>query len=155
MSATPRRSHRTYSEGYLKSLIKLIHVAKRELSLDDPTYRAMLDQLTGQPSAKGLTGPQLERVVDHLRRKGFQAQAGRGGPKVEMLADDPQSRMIRALWLQLHDLGQVRDPGELALARFVQRQTHISRLEWLSTAAASSVIEALKAWVIRAGGELL
>lgn len=155
MSTTPRRSHRTYSEGYLKSLIKLIHVAKRELSLDDPTYRAMLDQLTGQSSAAGLTGPQLERVVDHLRHKGFQVRAGRGGPKVETLADDPQSRMIRALWLQLHDLGQVRDPGDLALARFVQRQTHISRLEWLSTAAASSVIEALKAWVIRAGGELL
>ncbi|HCX7622286.1 TPA: DUF1018 domain-containing protein, partial [Escherichia coli] len=37
------------------SLIKLIHVARRELQLDDDTYRAFLMQKTGKTSCRELT----------------------------------------------------------------------------------------------------
>ncbi|EEM6850015.1 DUF1018 domain-containing protein, partial [Salmonella enterica subsp. enterica serovar Montevideo] len=45
------------------SLIKLIHVARRDLQLDDDTYRAFLVQYTGKTSCRELTVAQLERVL--------------------------------------------------------------------------------------------
>jgi phage gp16-like protein len=140
--------------AYCKALIKLIHVAKRDLALDDETYRAMLERITGKDSSRDLEPWQLEKVVDHLRHRGFEVRAGNQGAPSCKLANDPQSRMIRALWLKLHKLGAVRNPSETALAKFVKRQTKRDRLEWLSTGQASDVIEALKDWVLRVGGEI-
>ncbi|HGC4094660.1 TPA: phage protein GemA/Gp16 family protein, partial [Escherichia coli] len=53
------------------SLIKLIHVARRELQLDDDTYRAFLMQKTGNISCRELTVTQLEQVLDAMKERGF------------------------------------------------------------------------------------
>ncbi|STM24228.1 Mu prophage; modulation of host gene protein [Escherichia coli] len=53
------------------SLIKLIHVARRELQLDDDTYRAFLMQKTGKISCRELTVTQLEQVLDAMKERGF------------------------------------------------------------------------------------
>lgn len=135
-----------------KSLIKLIHVGKRDLGLDDATYRAMLEGLTGKSSSRDLEAWELDRVIDHMVSRGFQVRAGRNGTPARKLADDPQSKLIRHLWLKLSDMGEVRNPSEDALNSFVRRQTGRDRLEWISTSQASRVIESLKAWVERAGG---
>lgn len=145
---------RPVSVAYCRELIKLIHVGKRDLAFDEETYRDMLESITGKSSSKDLEAWELERVIDHMKGRGFVVRAGRKGKPARKLADDPQSKMIRGLWLKLHGMGEVRDPGEDALAKFVKRQTRRDRLEWISTAQASNVIEALKAWVIRAGGEV-
>ncbi len=137
---------------YKNQLIKLIHVAKRSLALDDADYRAMLEAQTGKTSCSDMSMSQLEAVAEHLRSRGF---ADRPGGKAaarptQKLADDPQSKLIRHLWLKLRDMaGGVRNGSELALAAYVKRQTGIERLEWLTTHQAAKVIEALKRWVKR------
>lgn len=135
---------------YKAKLIKLIHVAKRDLNLKDEVYRDMIEQLTGRTSSKDMSVSQLEAVIDHMRRRGFTARPKAAeSDRPAKPADDPQAKMIRFLWLDLRDRGVLRDSSELALNAFVRRMTGIERLEWLDTYEASSVIEHLKMWIER------
>ncbi|WP_081818745.1 gp16 family protein [Pseudomonas sp. PH1b] len=127
--------------------IKLIHVARRELRMDDDTYRLMLSGmvgLEGATSTADLSVPNLQRVLEQLKQLGFKPRPNKVGTRPR--ANDEQSRKIRSLWLELHDLGAVRDPSEEALANFVKSMTKVSALQWLNVAQASRVIENLKQW---------
>lgn len=131
-------------------LIKLIHVARRELHMDDDTYRLMLagmKGLDGATSTADLSVPNLLRVLEQLKQKGFKVRPNTKAKR--SLADDEQSKKIRALWLTLHDMGAVRDPSEEALAKYVLRMTNVAALQWLTAAQASQVIENLKQWMGR------
>ncbi|KAF7600607.1 MAG: hypothetical protein CGU28_03215 [Candidatus Dactylopiibacterium carminicum] len=134
-------------------LIRLIHVGRRELAMDENTYRSIIREKTrgAHDSAADCSVTQLERVIAHLKSAGFKvkvnASAGtqrRGGNRA--MADDDQSRMIRGIWLELHGMGIIRDPSEQAMAAFVCRHTKIEALQWLSSKQASSVIEHMKKW---------
>ena len=54
------------------NLIKLIHVAKTKLGLEDDVYRDILESSTGKTSSKLLTPAQLEAVFDRLKQLGFE-----------------------------------------------------------------------------------
>lgn len=128
-------------------LIKLIHVARREMRMDDETYRLMLSGMTGLDGATStadLSVPNLQRVLEQLKQRGFKPRPNKAGTRPR--ANDEQSRKIRSLWLELHHLGEVRDPSEEALANFVKSMTKVSALQWLNVAQASRVIENLKQW---------
>jgi len=140
-----------------QSLIRLIHVAKRDLALDDDTYRAMLVAATGKNSSAGLSVPQLERVLAHMKKSGFTVRhkSPKDRPRDSRHApgglsrsidQDAQSKKIRALWLSLHDMGAVRDCSEAALGAYVKRITRCDALQWLDGEQASQVIETLKKW---------
>jgi len=140
-----------------QSLIRLIHVAKRDLALDDDTYCAMLIAATGKDSSAGLSVPQLERVLAHMKKSGFTVRhktpkdrprdsAHPPGGLSRNIAQDAQSKKIRALWLSLHDMGAVHDCSEAALGAYVKRITRIDALQWLDGDQASHVIETLKKW---------
>lgn len=130
-------------------LIKLIHVARRELCMDDDTYRLLLKGmkgLDGATSTADLSVPNLYRVLEQLKQRGFKVRPSK---KQRPLAADEQSKKIRALWLTLHGVGEVRDPSEEALAKFVLKMTGVQALQWLSSDQASRVIENLKKWQLR------
>ena len=57
-----------------------IHIAKSQLGLDDDTYRAILQRVTGLHSCAKMTVQQLENVLAELKAKGFvdNRQAGIG-----------------------------------------------------------------------------
>lgn len=132
-------------------LIRLIHVARRELGMQDDDYRAMLaniPQLEGATSSAGLTIPKLKVVLETLKCKGFKV-VPKGKKPLGKLADDPQSRLIRHLWISLHTAGKVRDSSEQALAKYVARSTKVDQLQWLSGKQAAVVIESLKSWLDR------
>lgn len=129
-------------------LIQLIHIAKSQLHLDDDTYRAMLTANTGKNSTKDMTLTELRTVFEHLKTVGFKTTPPKQAGKLRQ-ADDEQSKLIRHLWLSLHDLGEVRDPRESALANYIKRQTGVQFLQWLKIEQASQVIEALKKWEMR------
>lgn len=132
-------------------LIKLIHVARRELGMQDDDYRAMLaniPQLEGATSSAKLPIPKLKLVLETLKAKGFKVVPKAKKPQGK-LADDPQSKLIRHLWLSLHTAGKVRDPSEPALAKYVARLTKVDQLQWLDGKQAAVVIESLKSWLER------
>lgn len=133
-----------------KRLVQLLHIGRSKLAMDEDTYRSLIGSVSKDPdrtSSKNLSLQELEIVLTRMQKAGFSVKPSR--PQTRKLADDAQSRLIRSLWLQLHDLGAVRDPSEQAMASFVTRQTKISALQWLSSSQASRVIESLKKWVSR------
>lgn len=131
-------------------LIKLIHVARRDLQMDEDTYRLMLagmKGLDGATSTADLSVPKLEKVLEQLKAKGFKVRPKGKGKRPQ--AADPQSKKIRSLWLNLRDQGAIRDASEDALVKFVHNLTGVEALQWLNGEQASQVIESLKQWVGR------
>lgn len=73
-----------------------IHIAKKQLGLDEDTYRAMLWAVGRVKSSKDLDWTARKRVLDHLKRCGFKPHPGRphnadSGPR------SPQLLKIEAL----------------------------------------------------------
>lgn len=133
------------------NLIKLIHVAKTKLQLDDEMYRDILESTTGKTSSKLLTLAQLEAVLDRFKQLGFTVNSEK--TEVKNLASDTQSKLIRHLWIQLYEAGQVRNGSEQALAKFVEKRVGVSALQFLSSQSADMIINHLRQWCKRCGIE--
>lgn len=121
-----------------------IHIAISQLGIEDETYRQLLHGMFGVDSSSKLNTKQRGELIANLKRKGFKPKTAQGTPV--RTSDDPQIKMIRGLWLELHDLGKVYNRDEAALQRWVQRQTKVARLEWLNGKQINTVIESLKEW---------
>ena len=135
-----------------RGLLAKVHLAPKELWIDDDLRRAIQKELTGKESAAQMSVAELERLVRHYRRLGWRPRGRGGRPRAT-----PQVRMIRALWHELAEAGVVRAPEgrrEKALRAWVQRQTGVSAPEWLTPEQASAVIEMLKKWCARVGVEV-
>jgi len=52
-----------------------IHIAKKELAMDDDTYRVMLQSVAGVSSSKDLTDAGVTKVLAHLQRCGWKPKA--------------------------------------------------------------------------------
>lgn len=53
-----------------KAPLRAVHASRRQLGLDDDTYRALLERVTGERSAADLDAAQLRRVLHEMRRLG-------------------------------------------------------------------------------------
>lgn len=127
-------------------LIQLIHIAKNELSIDTDTYRQMLLSITGITSTSIMNPGQLNKVLAAMKAKGFKVKPSRKARTTRPLADHPQARKLRALWLEMYAQGIVRDSSEDALCRWIKRETGIDGLQWLEPDMTSIAIERLKSW---------
>ena len=133
-------------------LIQLIHVGKSDLSIDDDTYREILQRIGKKSSAAELTIPELEKVLEHMKHSGFKVRSKKKAPQENPsrpLAQDLESKKIRALWLFLHELGAVKNPSEAALAAYVKRIAGVDALQWISGEQAERLIETMKKWAMR------
>jgi len=131
-----------------KRLIRLIHVAKTQLGLSDDEYRAVLEGATGKNSCADMEGMEVKRAYDAMVRLGFKPGPAKNAAK----SKSPQLAKMRAMWIELHGLGMVKDRSDAGLLKFCKRLTGVDRLEWLTPAQASKAIEGLKAMRQRAGG---
>ena len=131
-----------------KKMIAKIHIAKKQLAMEDGSYRAFLKRITGQESCSQLKEPELENVLQEFKKIGFKKKpAKRAGAR--KLAVSEQASKIRALWLNLYHIGEVKDPSEDALAAFVKRSSGVEDLHWITTAQADKTIRALRGWLER------
>ena len=125
-----------------------IHVAKKQLDLDEDTYRAMLGRVTGKTSLKLMSQGELGLVLDEMRAKGA-GQSLRPSSRL----DGPYAKKLQALWISGWHLGVFTDRKDTALVAFVKRQTGIEATRFLREAdQAKRVIEALKSWLAREAG---
>lgn len=130
--------------------LAMIHIACNQLSLDEETYRSIIRMMSNgrTDSSAQLDYAERNKLLEHFKSRGFKTAPAKNA-KTRPLATDDQSKKIRALWLELHSFGAVRNSSEAALATYVKRQTGVNALQWLNTQQASQVIEALKKWVAR------
>lgn len=139
----------------------MIHMAAERLGMDtrDPNpeseYRSTLWSVARVRSSVSLDWVGRKEVLDHLNSlleaRGLEKVGGK--KPTRKMADDAQSKKIRAMWLEMHRLCIVNNPDESALCAFVKRETGVAALQWLNPAQASQVIERLKQWKLRAEKE--
>ncbi|MFQ5533451.1 MAG: gp16 family protein [Sphingomonadales bacterium] len=135
-----------------RSLYGKIEIAKKQLGLDDETYRTILREKFGATSRTTLRERELVDLIEHFKDRGFKPRRKPMRAGNRALAGGAPQGKIRALWLDLYHLGLVRNPSEDALTQFVKRQTGADALQFLTGASAGRVIEALKDWAARDAG---
>jgi phage gp16-like protein len=140
-----------------------IHIARKDLALDEDVYRQIVRDVGGAASGSsadlGVLG--RARVLQHFRQVGWKPKhkpmPKRRSPDGVALASHAQVQRIRDLWIAIADAGgvQMRDPQALrAWLRSQTRARHPYRAGWsapefLPLAEAQRVIEQLKSWLSR------
>ena len=134
--------------------IKKIHALKGAMNMEDAEYRKLLSDFKVKSSTK-LSIPRADELIKDLEEKAVamgvweKRKPARKAQAKRRLADVPQSKMIRAYWIQLHQADKVTDPSEAALCKFVKRMTRKDDLSWLNERDVTVVKKALKDWLER------
>lgn len=138
--------------------IQILHVAKKELSLDDVAYRAVLYGAAGVDSARDIkTWQQYNDVLKAFANLGFKVKAGKSAqtglkktaPQTGRSGDWISARQeyyIRGLW----DLAS-RAKDEASLQAMLQRIAGVKYIQWISKDNATKVILALRDIAKKAG----
>lgn len=149
-----------------KTELAKIHIAKKDLGLEDDDYRAILKRVTGKASSGKMTTGERQRVLDELQKLGWNRDARRSAPEGRAdgqpshphppssgrrISFRPEVRLMHQLWKALGQLGAVASGSPQALDKFVARQTGKDSANFVSPEEAHKVIQALKDMCARAG----
>lgn len=133
-----------------RALIAQIHIAKKELALDDDTYRALLKGATGKTSCSDMTVPDLHKAIHAFKERGFKTKRSK---KLSPKSTGTRVDKMRAIWITMQQRGLIRDSSETALLNWVQGQLDkraaapIDSLQWLDGhAECNRLLEQLKQW---------
>ena len=150
MATTQRRTFtahtsKTNIEAARKRDLGHIHQGKKALAWTNEDYRFHLVNLTGKSSSGELDAAGRAKVLAHMATLGFK-------PKAQAFKPFDQAAKIKWLWRKIGEAGGLRDASPQALLAFVGRTTGtgVDDVNFLPTAAASKVIEALKSMLDRA-----
>lgn len=136
-------------------LLAKVHVAKKQLGLDDDAYEGVLMRVAAVTSAKDCTVPQLRLVVADFERRGFTSTAKKPGQPRR--ADHALARKARVMWISLAHLCAVREEPDAAiradkgLEAFAKRQLKCTRFQWADQNQGEKLVEGLKKWAERHG----
>lgn len=131
-----------------RARLAVIHVAKKQLDLDDDDYRAMLRAEGGVASARDLDDAGARRVMQWFDNHGFKRDGTAKGTAGDRR---PIVKKARALWISLYQLDEVTNRADKALDAFAKNLTGKDTLRFCTNGEAAKVVEALKAWAERAG----
>jgi len=129
-----------------KSKLALIHVAKKQLALDDTSYRTVLEAFGGVKSAKHLTDQGFQAVMEHFERSGFRSSnytpRRRSRPGMATIG---QIKKIYKLWWRLGESYYTKGHERQALRGFLKKRFGVNHENFLTLDKAGQVIEAVKA----------
>lgn len=126
--------------------IALLHVAKRQLGLDDDVWRDLLRDWGRVESSADLTEHGFTLVMYRLEQLGFQSTFKKKnfGDRRGM-ATASEVAFIRSMWKQLH----ADDEAEAGLNAWLEKYHKVSALRFVDAKKAGKAITALKAMVAR------
>jgi phage gp16-like protein len=105
------------------NLIKLIHVGRRELRMDDETWRAYLQQAFLVESSTQLSLPRLRTALAHLKRCGFKIGQASGEWAFVDTAPSGRARLLRKILMQVRSQPlAVADGQQVAYVEGISRQ---------------------------------
>lgn len=142
------RGIRAHGEGVAKlsaSKLALVHVARRDLQLEEDIYRATLQDVARVSSSRELTEEGFEALMAHFERLGFKPKRQLAAAQVVNLGDRPgmatvkQVDYIRALFFEW--IGRVDDA---TLMKWIEGRYHVSAMRFLDVVRAQKAIEGLK-----------
>lgn len=119
------------------AMLAKIHIARKELRLQEVEYRAILQRVGGVQSAKDLSDRAAAAVIAEFKRLGWAPKQSTRLP-----AERADIRKIYALWGAL----QAGPLDREHLRAWVSRRFQVSAPEFLQPLPAREAIEQLKAW---------
>lgn len=136
------------TDGQRRGLLAKAHHGKKQLGLDDDTWREMLLNLYGKRSCADLAGMELVRLVDHLasrgavftsrteprNKPGYQVKASGRRSDFYEIPSGPRARVKRYIAAMWRDLGY----DMVSLDTRVQREFSVDSFRWLEDEAALS-----------------
>ncbi|MRR33176.1 regulatory protein GemA [bacterium] len=133
-------------DRYRREELAKIHIGKKDLGLADDIYRDILFQAAGVESSADLDWKGRQAVLERFAELGWKVKPAKraAARPSRRLAYDPQSKMLRGMWIELHKAGKVEDPSEAALCKFAKRMTGKDALQWLSNRDVTVVKKALE-----------
>jgi phage gp16-like protein len=114
--------------------IKLIHVARQKVSMDEDTYRALLHDRFNVSSSNNLNDKQRSELLDHFKSLGFKFVRTRPAPAADKAA---QVGKIRALLISLDNKPDAYADG------MAKQMFNIDRFEWCAPQQIGKIIAAL------------
>lgn len=120
-----------------------IKAGQKALDLDDDTYRALLQRMTGYRSAKELNASERKAVLDEMERLGYTApnrttrKRWPGEPAESEFDRRPMLRKVRAL------LTQEKRQWDYAHA-LANKMFSVARVEWLGDDQLHKLVSALQ-----------
>ncbi|BAV74135.1 putative Mu-like GemA [Pseudomonas chlororaphis subsp. aurantiaca] len=116
-----------------------IHIAKKDLGLDDDTYRALLVRVAGVRSAKDLAPKQIGQVLAEFTRLGWQPSKVKAkGRKAPAPAPDREKLIAKVEAF----LAEAKRPWEYADG-MAKRMFKVERAEWLDPVQLHKMVAAL------------
>ena len=127
--------------------LALVHLAKKEVGLDDDSYRDLLRQAAGVGSSRDLDDTGFAAVMERFKQLGFVSTAARQNlaGRHWTMASDGQVAKLRKLWEAYTD-GKGNDT---TLGKWLDRQGWASALRFLGAPEAQKAIGALVRMVER------
>ena len=119
------------------SQLAQIHIAKKDLGLDDETYRALLIDVSGVDSSKDLDAAGRRAVLARFKAKGWKNKKQAGKP---INVAKNKAKLISKIGALLADM---KLPWSYADAIRKQMNFRAVRLEWCSQLELSAIITAL------------
>ena len=146
--------HQRMSELNRNAELAVIHIAKKELALDDDLYREIVRRVSARfrrnpvNSSGDMTARERGAMLTELHTLGFRNPTA---PRKAPAPGSFQEAKIRELWRLLNEAGALNDSSEKALQKFIRRQTMGAQTipRWLTAEQANKVIEGLKSWHAR------
>lgn len=133
--------------GISKEQIKLLHVAARELNLDDDLYREILRQEARVQSSKDLDWAGFDRVMKRFKKLGFKKTGKPYRPSPPVSYNDPDALITEGMTLKIQKL--YKEIG-FDLKRQRAFSLRVCKRPWPQTRAEGNmIIEALKQMAAR------
>jgi phage gp16-like protein len=117
--------------------LALIHMGKAQLGMDEPTYRDMLNALTGKRSAREIGDAGRAKVLEHMLNSG--AKLNWNKRWAQKLTDEKQPLVSKIRMLLLR-LGNLSDSYADGISR---RMYKVDRFEWLQPRQLIGIVTAL------------
>lgn len=103
-------------------LLAIVHIAKKDLGLDDAAYRDMLG-FYGVSSSAALSIPELEDLVDHFESLGFKVQRSK-------VQGSGKRRIAEALHARIWEEALALENGEKRLTGIVKSVANVDDLRF-------------------------
>lgn len=149
------------SQELRKKLLAQIHIAKKDMGLDDDTYRDLIKQATGHRSAGDCTQAQLYDILSVMNEKGGDIKPARRYKKAKYIADlekycgaskpkNEQESMVFGLWCDICKANKAHNPTPAGLRGLCMRTTKKIAPRFCNQSELNKLTEALKA-ILRRG----